>query len=175
MSSHTRFRTSGSIEVVLYTLALAVGVIVLLFVGAFLMGRYVEIKTRGAWEVTRQVMELEAKRQGTAPRWRRWRFLLGPITVLLVLVMLATGHGAFALPIVLMALPVGAIVYGLEIREVGYVTLSLPLQSTRLLKDQEAVRVGNLYVIGGLILLFCCIMLAVLSTLVGLVVTSAAP
>lgn len=129
------------VAVVLYTLALAVGVITFLFVGAFLMGRYVEIKTRGAWEVTRQVMELEAKRSGTAPRWRRCRFFVGPIAVLLVLVTLATNHSAFALPIVLVALPAGAIVYGLEIREVGYVTLSLPLQPTRLLRGLVAVRV----------------------------------
>jgi len=89
--------------------------------------------------------------------------------------MLATGHGALALPIVLMALPVGAIVYGLEIREVGYVTLSLPLQPTRLLKGEEAVRVGNLYVIGGLILFFSCMTLAIVPTLIGLIVTSASP
>ncbi len=39
--------------------------------------------------------------------------------------MLATGQGALALPVVMVALPVGAIVYGLKIHEVGYVTPSL--------------------------------------------------
>jgi len=163
------------VTVVLYTLALAVGVIIFLFVGAILMGRDVESKTRGAWEGTRQVMELEAKRRGPPPRWRRWRFLVGPIALLLVLVMLATGYGVFALPIVLLALPVGAIVYGLEIREVGYVTLSLPLQPARLVKGEQAVRIGSLYVIGGLILFFACMILAVLPGLAGLITTSASP
>jgi hypothetical protein len=163
------------VTVVAYTLALAVGVIVFLFASAWLMARYLAIKTRGTSELARRVIELEAQRRGPAPRWRRWRFLVGPITLCLMLVTLATGHGALALPIVLIALPIGAIVYGLEIREVGYVTLSLPLQPTRLLEGQEAIRVGNLYVIGGLILFFACLILAIVPALVGLLVTSGAP
>lgn len=163
------------VTVVAYSLALAVGVIVSLFVGTWLMGRYLTIKTRGGSNLVRRVIELEARRHGHAPRWRQRRFLLGPITLLLVFVILATGHGAFALPIVLVVLPVGAIVYGLEIREVGYVTLSLPLQPIRLLEGEAARRAGNLYVIGGLILFFSCMILAVVSTLVGLLVTNASP
>ena len=161
--------------IVLYTLALAIGVIVVLFIGTLVMGRYLEIKTRGAWELTRQMMELEAKRRGTTSRWRRWRFLTGPTAFLLVIVMLATGHGELVFPILLLVVPAGAIVYGLEIREVGYVALSLPLQPTRLLVGEQAARVGNLYLVGGLILLIPCGLLAALSSFLGLLVTSASP
>lgn len=161
--------------VALYTVALAVGVILFLFIGTWLTARYLQVKTRGMLQIVRQVAALEAERRGTPLRWRRWRFLIGPLSLLLVVASLVTGLGALALPILLLTLPASAIIYGLEIREVGYVTLSLPLQPTRLYTGDQAARVGSLYVAGGLLLLVPCLALSMLSGFSGLLLSKTLP
>jgi hypothetical protein len=166
---------TSPVTVVLYTVALAIGLIAFLFLGTLLIGRYMQVRTRGAWEIFRQVQELEADRRGTASRWRRLRFLVGPAALLVVLVTLVTGHGEIALPALFVTMPLALIVYGLEIREVRYYVLSLPLKPPRLLTGEEAVRIGSLYIVGGVILFIPSLALAILAGLVGLAVLHRSP
>jgi len=62
-----------------------------------------------------------------------------------------------------------------EIRKVRYCVLSVPLKPPRLVTGEEAVRIGSLSVVGGVILLIPCLALAILAGVAGLAVLRMSP
>ncbi|GEM_PF-6430279 len=147
-------------KVVLGTIVFAAGTILLLFVGALLFARSIQRKTHDMGVIHKQLVELSKQHQDAASRWLRRRMLLSFVTIALIILALLNRQWYLFLAILIM-LPLGLILHGLEIMNLKYVLVSLPLRPLRLLTGDVAMRYGKIMLVAGLVLLVLCILLAI--------------
>jgi len=86
--------------------------------------------------------------------------LLSFVTIALIILALLNRQWYLFLAILIM-LPLGLILHGLEIMNLKYVLVSLPLRPLRLLTGDVAMRYGKIMLVAGLVLLVLCILLAI--------------
>jgi hypothetical protein len=151
---------SPALKVVLGTIAFAAGTILLLSVSALLFARDIQWKMCNVPTVHRQLIELSKERPGAASRWLGRRMILSGVTIaLLIFTVLSRRWYLFSLILVL--LPFSLVVHGLEVVDLQYKVVSLPLQPMRLLTGDAAVRYGRILLVVGLILSVLCVVLAI--------------
>lgn len=146
-------------SVILITVASAVGLILLLFVGGLLAGRHLKIKTRNLAQITVQEHELSKEQRELLSRWRQIQTLLGLVVLLLVIAAVLNYRWYWGFG-VLLYLPIGIILYGFQVRQTRYALVDPPFRPMRLLTGEEAVRHGNRLIALGVVLLIPCVLLA---------------
>lgn len=75
------------------------------------------------------------------------------------------GRQWYLFPAILIMLPLSLILYGLELVDLKYAVVNLPLWPVRLFTGDEAVRYGRVLLVAGLILSVPCAILAILGGL----------